>query len=173
MINYVVNFIIVLLPSTRLFYFKRFLLSLKGAKIGKNVRVCSSAKFLGNGKLIIDENTWIGHECLLISTSSISIGKNVDIAPRVFIGTGTHLIEMNSPNVAGEGINKDIVIENGVWIGANSIVLPGVKIGEKSIIGAGSVVVKDIPPYCIAVGNPCRPIKLWNQETQLFELIVF
>jgi acetyltransferase-like isoleucine patch superfamily enzyme len=171
MINYIVNLLINLLPSTRLFSLKRFLLSLTGAIIAKNVRVCSSAKFIGNGKLIIDENSWIGHECLVIKSSSVSIGKNVDIAPRVYIGTGTHFIDMNSLNVAGEGFSKDIIIGDGVWIGANSTILPGVKIGKKSIIGAGSVVVKEIPPYCIAVGNPCKPIKIWNQKKQIFESI--
>ncbi len=61
------------------------------------------------------------------------------------------------------------MIQDGVWIGANSTIIPGVTIGRKSVIGAGSVVVSDIHPFCVAVGNPCRTIKLWNSEKNLFE----
>lgn len=63
------------------------------------------------------------------------------------------------------------VIDNGAWLGANSSNLPGVTIGRKAIVGAGSVVVRDIPSYCIAVGNPCRPIKQWNQKQGVFERV--
>lgn len=69
-------------------------------------------------------------------------------------------------------IGLPIWIDDGVWIGANSTTLPGVTIGRKSVIGAGSVVVDDIPAFCIAVGNPCKPIKHWSPETASFEKII-
>lgn len=103
------------------------------------------------------------------SDYSIKIGKNVDIAPRVCIVSGSHNIDMIGDHSAGPGSGGNIVIEDGVWVGANSTILPGVTIGKKSIIGAGSIVIKDIPSYCIAVGNPCKPIKKWNFETHSFE----
>lgn len=76
---------------------------------------------------------------------------------------------MIGKNSAGPESGGDVIIEDGVWIGANSTILPGVRIGEKSVIGAGSVVLKDIPPFCIAFGNPCKPIKQWNAKSGLFE----
>ena len=59
---------------------------------------------------------------------------------------------------------KPIKIGNNVWIGGNVIVLPGVNIGDNVVIGAGSVVTKDIPANCVAVGNPCRVIRKINEE---------
>ena len=59
---------------------------------------------------------------------------------------------------------KDVNIEDHVWIGAGAIILPGVTIGENSVIGAGSVVTKDVPPNVLAYGNPCKVIKEINQE---------
>jgi maltose O-acetyltransferase len=79
---------------------------------------------------------------------------------------------MQGHHSAGEGIGKPVWIQDGVWIGANSTILPGVTIGCKTVIGAGSVVVHDIPAFCIAVGNPCKPIKKWSPETQTFEKII-
>ena len=57
-----------------------------------------------------------------------------------------------------------IKIENNVWIGANSVVLPGVQIGNHSVIGAGSIITKDIPPYSVAVGNPARIVKRYDMD---------
>jgi maltose O-acetyltransferase len=62
-----------------------------------------------------------------------------------------------------------VAVHDGVWIGTNATVLPGVTIGKKAVIGAGSVVSRDIPAYCVTIGNPCRQIKLWNQELKAFE----
>ena len=61
-----------------------------------------------------------------------------------------------------------VLLENGVWIGNSTIILPGVTIGEKSIIGAGSVVTKSIPPYCIAAGNPAKVIKKYDFNTKMW-----
>ncbi len=80
-------------PETRCFSIKRSLLRLVGYEIGHDVRVCSSARFLGAGHIILKEGTWIGHESMLVSTSLISVGAKVDIAPKVYIGTGTHIVD--------------------------------------------------------------------------------
>jgi len=158
-ILYFYNVMNLLLPDTKFFLFKNFILKMAGAKIGKNVRICSSVKIIGNGSLFIDDNTWIGHECLIISSSQIKIGKNVDIAPRVYIGTGTHAININSKNIAGEGISKNVKINDGCWIGVNSTILPGVEISEKTIIAAGSVVNKNCESFNIYGGVPAKFIK--------------
>jgi acetyltransferase-like isoleucine patch superfamily enzyme len=156
---YLYNFLNIFLPDTKFFKFKVFILKLAGADLGQNVKICSSAKILGNGKLAIGNNTWIGHECLIICSSNITIGSDVDIAPRVYIGTGTHIVDVNSNNVAGKGISKDVVIGDGCWIGVNSTILPGVSIEEKVIVAAGSVVTKDILTLNLVGGVPAKLIK--------------
>lgn len=83
----------------------------------------------------------------------------MDIGPRVTLVTGTHRIDPTGLRSAGDGYAKDITIEDGAWIGAGSIIIGGCTIGKKSVVGAGSVIVSDIPAETIAVGNPCKPIK--------------
>ena len=157
-----INILKILIPETRCFGFKRLLYRMAGAKIGKNVRICSSAKITGNGTLSIGENTWIGHEALIISSSSIIIGKNVDIAPRVYIGTGTHIIDIKSSNIAGAGISKDVVINDGCWLCVNSTFLPGTEVGLKSIVAAGAVVINNVPDYTVVGGVPAQNLKKLN-----------
>jgi acetyltransferase-like isoleucine patch superfamily enzyme len=128
-------------------------------KIGKNVRICSSVFMMGSGQLAIEDNTWIGHKAMIISTSSVKIGANVDIAPRVYIGTGSHEIDISGPRIAGKGTSQDIEIGDGVWIGAGAILLPGTKIAEKSIVAAGAVVKGNVPPYTLVGGIPAKVIK--------------
>lgn len=156
---FLINIIKYFIPETRGFRIKRSLYRVAGVKVGKNVRICSSVKIRGNGNLSIGDNTWIGHETLIISSSSILIGSDNDIAPKVYIGTGTHQIDILSPNIAGKGISKDVIINNGCWICVGSIILPGVKIGNKSIIAAGAVVSQTIPDFTIVGGIPAKVLK--------------
>lgn len=96
---------------------------------------------------------WIGKR--------LTIGNNVKIgACTLLIDTDSHPIDYNIRRTSNEGTKASpITIEDDVWIGAHSIILKGVTIGARSIIGAGSVVTKDIPCDCIAAGNPCKVIK--------------
>ena len=145
------------LPSTRFFPLKCKLLSISGVDIQPTARLCSSLKIVTTGRLAIGADTFIGHEVLIAGgDSSIIVGNYCDIAPRVTIVSGSHEITGAGPRAAGPGNSKPIVIEDGVWIGAGSIILGGVRIGQHSVIGAGSVVVRDIPPYSVAVGSPCQ-----------------
>jgi len=160
------NIIRLFIPETSFFGVKNFILRLAGVKIGKNVRICSSARFLGNAPLTIGDNTWVGIDVLIVAAAAenspqtkVSIGKNVDIAPRVYIGTGTHIIDIHSPNIAGEGITAAINIGDGCWIGANATILPGVTILEKTIVAAGSLVNKDLEGKSIFGGVPAKFIK--------------
>ena len=87
------HLLMLFIPATKLFNLKSTLLRWCGADIGKNVRIVSSAKFYLNGKLIVGDNTWIGHEVLIVGGNApIKIGKDCDIAPRVTIASGTHKI---------------------------------------------------------------------------------
>lgn len=156
---FLVGLIVNMLPDTRCFGFKRALYKFAGVEVGANVRICSSAKIIGNGKLIIGNNTWIGHDTLIISTSSIVIGDNVDIAPRVYIGTGTHEIDLTTPGIAGKGINKDVLIGSGCWIGVGSSILPGTILGDKTIVAAGAIVNKSFESHVIIAGVPGSVLK--------------
>ena len=137
------------------------MLKFAGAIVGQNVRICSSVKFLGNGKLSIGNNCWIGPETFITSTSPniVYIGNNVDIAPRVYIGTGSHEIDMVGPHSAGKGISIDVTINDGAWLCTNAVILPGVIIGKKTVVAAGSVVNRNIDDYCIVAGNPGKVVK--------------
>lgn len=151
-----INFLIRFLPTSRFFNLKRSLYRIAGCQIGKNVRQMSPYYAL-KGSLIIGENTFIGYSTSIIGgEANVTIGHSCDISSFVRIVTGTHEINTSGVRVAGKGISKDITIGNGVWIGTNSTILPGVAIGDSTVIGAGSVVTKDIPAHCVAFGNPCK-----------------
>ena len=100
---YLVAHISHILPDTRCFGIKRLLYHMCGVKVGKNVRICSSAKIIGNAPLIIGENVWIGHDTMIIASARVTIESHVNIAPRVYIGTGTHEIDTLGVSVAGGG----------------------------------------------------------------------
>jgi acetyltransferase-like isoleucine patch superfamily enzyme len=166
-----VNLLNRFLPPSRFFRLRANLYSLAGYCVSRSCRIMSSARIWGDCSVVIGDHTFIGHEVLIAGGNSrIEIGNFVDIGPRAVIVSGTHAIDMEGPRSAGEGCSRDIIIEDGVWIGANSTVLGGVRLGRKCIVGAGSVVNRDISPYTIAAGVPCRPIKVWNPGKQLWEV---
>jgi len=133
-------------------------------KRGYFLNMHSSCKFLldkPGGKIKIGKNTRIHGTCLH-AYNSIEIGENCLIAAntQIFDGSGHDLSFENADNrINTSGNNKPIVIENSVWIGANSIILPGITIGYGSVVAAGSVVTKSIPPLTLVGGNPAKIIK--------------
>ena len=171
-ILYLYQLITVFFPETRFFSLKCWLLKLAGAKIGKNVRICSSVRIIGNGNLSIGNNCWIGPQTLINSSfpAEVVIGNNIDIAPKVFIGTGSHEIDMIKINSAGKGFSLNIVINDGVWICAGAFLLPGICIGKKAVIAAGSIVTKDVPKYTLGAGNPCRIVKKYLEIDNQLDL---
>lgn len=94
----------------------------------------------------------------LVDDTHIYIGDYVMIGPNVTLSTAGHPIDPEMRKKVAQ-FNIPIHINNNVWIGANSVVLPGVSIGENSVIGAGSIVTKDIPANVVAVGNPCKVMR--------------
>ena len=106
----------------------------------------------------IGDNFYANVGCTILDCAPVTIGNNVLLAPNVSLYTAGHPTN-NEQRVAGLEYAHPIKIGNNVWIGGGVIVLPGVTIGDNTIIGAGSVVTKDIPAKVIAVGNPCRVIK--------------
>lgn len=115
---------------------------------------------------IIGDNTFINHNAYLMDGAPISIGSFCFIGPNCGMYTATHPIIAEDRN---KGLEKalPITIGNNVWIGADVTILPGVTIGEGSIIGAKSVVTKDIPSFVIAVGNPCRVIRPITEKDRI------
>jgi maltose O-acetyltransferase len=165
-----VNKLFDLTPLTRGYGLRARLLRFAGVDCARSARIVASARILQKN-LVIGEDTFIGHQVLIGGNLKfrVTIGSNVDIAPRVVVLSGSHEIDMFGSHSAGEGAGGEVHIEDGAWIGANSTVLPGVTIGRKAVVGAGSVVTRDIPAFTVAVGNPCRPIKRWNHELAAFE----
>ncbi len=104
----------------------------------------------------IGKNVWIQQGCTFMDRGGITIGDNVFIAPKVNLVTLNHSL---NPKFRSATIAKPIVIEDGVWIGINSTILQGVKIGKNSVIAANSVVTKDVPPNIVVAGNPAKFIK--------------
>lgn len=156
--SWLTNCFVRLTPPSRAFVLRAVLWNFAGNRISLSARLVSSVRIIGP-VVEVGDDSFIGHETMLTGavSSSITIGSCCDIAPRVLLVTGSHEIDPVGKHSAGEGIAKNIVIKDGVWIGAGSTILGGVTIGEKAVIGAGSIVTKDIPPYTIAYGCPCKP----------------
>lgn len=121
---------------------------------GRNITIGS--RFVGNFNLtILDEER-------------VSIGDNVFIGPNVSIFTIEHALVARQRN---HGVMRalPVTIADDVWIGGQCVILPGVTIGRGAVIGAGSVVTKEIPPMTVAAGNPCRPIRLITEADTVTE----
>lgn len=112
----------------------------------------------GGNHIILGNNVYINYDFCAVDDTFITIGDYCLIGPRVVIATALHPEVAEQRNHAMQ-YNKPVNIGKSVWIGANVTICPGVTIGDGAIIGAGSVVTKDIPPYMVAVGNPCKPIR--------------
>ena len=106
----------------------------------------------------IGENFYSNHNLIILDANKVIFGDNVFIAPNCSFYTAGHPLDYETRN-KGIEYAKPIKIGNNVWIGGNVVVLPGVTIGDNTVIGAGSIVVKDIPANVVAVGNPCKVIK--------------
>ena len=111
----------------------------------------------------VGKNFFANYNCTMLDVGMIRIGDNVQIAPNVAIYTAGHPVHPATRNTSYEyGI--DVTIGNNVWIGGNVVICPGVKIGDNAVIGAGSVVLRDIPAWTIAAGNPCRVIRKITED---------
>ena len=108
--------------------------------------------------IITGDSVYFNFGCTILDVALVEIGDRVLIGPQVQIYTATHPLEWKT-RAAGLESAKPIRIGSDVWIGGGTILCPGVVIGERSVIGAGSVVTKDIPPDVVAAGNPCRVIR--------------
>ena len=114
----------------------------------------------------VGNNTVINHSGVFLDTNEINIGKHALIGPKSGLYGAIHPFDVEARN---EGIEKakTINIDDGAWLGGKVTVVPGVSIGKHSVIGAGSVVTKDIPDDVVAVGNPCRVIRKITEDDKI------
>jgi acetyltransferase-like isoleucine patch superfamily enzyme len=116
-------------------------------------------------EIIIRSNTWIGQDCFLHGAGGIEIGYQVGIGPKVSILTSQHSIVSQETAVMSAPLEfSPVILEDGCDIGVGSIILPGVQIGKWAIIGAGSVVTKNVPSGQIWAGNPAKFIRSRKAE---------
>lgn len=141
-------------------------LSKKGIVMGNNISIhrntiieCTGViRELGEG-LVVGNNVGFAENCFIQVRGNVTIGSNVMFGPGVSVFSENHgFLNLDIPMIDQPSSRKDVVIEDDVWLGANSIILYGVTIGKGSIIAAGAVVSKDVPPFSVAAGVPARII---------------
>jgi len=130
----------------------------KGITLGDRVSLLESTLISANrGHITIGDDSWLGPNSVIYGNGGVDIGEHVLIASHCVINTVSHSFSRLDIPMNEQDIKCDpVVIENDVWIGAGAVILQGVRIGQGSIIGAGAVVTKSIPPFSIALGVPAR-----------------
>jgi maltose O-acetyltransferase len=109
-------------------------------------------------RIRVGARTFVNYGLVALDVASIAIGDDVQIGPNVQLLTPTHPIDPDTRRAKWEAA-EPIAIEGNVWLGGGVIVLPGVTIGENTVVGAGSIVTKDLPPNVVAAGNPARVVR--------------
>lgn len=147
----------VILKRFRMYYLLFFRYRIK--KVGKDFYIGYNTLIRPN-TLIVKDNVFIGNACHL-AVIELTIGNNVMLASNVSIVGGDHKYNIVGTPIrsTGRDIEKSVIIEDDVWIGHQAIILHGIRIGEGSIVAAGSVVTKDVEPYSIYAGNPAKKIR--------------
>lgn len=126
------------------------------AEVGENTYIQAPYHAMWGGHHVhLGKNVYVNFNCTFVDDAQIYIGDGTMIAPNVTIIAASHPVSP-SLRAKGFGCNKPVYIGKNVWLASNVTVLPGVHIGDNSIIGAGSVVTKDIPENVIAFGNPVK-----------------
>jgi len=145
--------------SIRNFIYRHFY----NARLGENVIIYSGTEIRGPHRLTIGKGSIIGHHSVLDARNFIEIGKNVNFSHGVWLWTEQH--NYNDPDFGCESPKgKKITIFDRVWLGPRVIVLPGCTIGEGAVVGAGSVVTRDIEPFSINAGIPAKKIGERNRD---------
>lgn len=136
---------------------RRILEELLGS-VGEDVEIRPPFYCDYGSQISIGPRTFANYNLVALDVVSITIGADVQIGPNVQLLTPTHPLEAEPRRAKVEG-GKPIVIGDNVWLGGGVIVCPGVTIGENTVVGAGAIVTRDLPPNVLAVGNPARVIR--------------
>ncbi|HEX2210378.1 MAG TPA: sugar O-acetyltransferase [Longimicrobium sp.] len=111
------------------------------------------------GNIHLGARVFFNFNCVVLDVARVTIGSDTKFGPAVQIYTATHPLHFQERR-AGLEAGKPVTIGSDVWVGGGAIILPGVTIGHRSVIGAGSVVTRDVPDGVFAAGNPCRVVRL-------------
>jgi putative colanic acid biosynthesis acetyltransferase WcaF len=152
---YFINVLFFINPLIPLSGLKCFLLRLFGAKVGKGVIIKPAVNIKYPWMLEIGDYTWIGEDVWIDNLAQVTIGSNVCISQGAMLLTGNH----NYKKTTFDLDVGDILLEDGVWIGAFSIVCPGVKCQSHAVLSVNSVATKKLEPYTIYQGNPARKVR--------------
>ncbi len=126
---------------------------------GKRARFITTSKFFVPGNIHIGDDVFINQQCILAADEDIVIGNKVQIGFRAMLITSNYEALVHHRTKQRKKYLEPITIKDYVWIGSGAIILPGVTIGEGSVVAAGAVVVKDVPPYTVVGGVPAKIIK--------------
>jgi maltose O-acetyltransferase len=137
---------------------RRALLEVLLGSIGDGTQLKSPFSCDYGRHIRIGRNGFVNYGCVFLDCNFIEIGDDAQIGPGVHIYTAFHPLDPNTRRSGLEGA-KPVTIGNNVWLGGCCVLCPGVSIGDNTVIGAGSVVVRDIPANKLAVGNPCRVVR--------------
>ncbi len=128
------------------------------AQVGNGVHI-EPPFFCDYGKQIhLGSNVFFNFNCVILDCARVDIGDGTQIGPYVQIYTATHPIDPTA-RAGGKEFAAPISIGKNVWIGGNAVILPGIKIGDNSVIAAGAVVTRDVPPNCVFAGSPAKLIR--------------
>jgi len=146
-------------------------LELHRLSLGKNTLIESLCVICTwHGDVILKEGASIGISSIVLGP--VLIGEGSACSQNCFISGQSHHYEDVSKNFLRQGVEtRQVVIGKNVWIGANSVILPGVKIGDNSVIGAGSTIIEDVPAYSVVAGNPAKIIKQYDSETKQWKRV--
>ncbi|MFW0714232.1 acyltransferase [Pedobacter sp. N23S346] len=142
-------------------------------RIGKYAWLAANPLTNETSFLTIGNGTYIGNFSHIYCTSKITIEANVLIADKVYISDNLHGYDNINIPIMSQPIKQlnSMKLGEGCWIGENVCII-GANVGKNSVVGANSVVTKDIPDYCIAVGSPAKVIKRFNMETKVWEKVI-
>ena len=155
-----------LLPPDEEEQAQRLLLELLG-KTGRDPWINAPFHCVFGWNIEVGDNFFANYNLTILDVGKVTIGSNVQFAPNVSIYTAGHPLHPDSRN-SGYEYGLPVTIGDNVWIGGNVVLLPGVTVGSNSVIGAGSVVSRDIPEWVVAVGSPCRVVRRITEEDRKY-----
>lgn len=134
-------------------------------KRGRNVRIWENCQIDSPRNLKIGSNVSINRNCIINAAGGVDIGDETLIGPMVIIYSQNHRFDKSDLPISKQGYTlKKVIIRNNVWIASRATILPGVTIGENSVIGSNALVSKNVPPNSLVVGNPGKVIKKINAK---------